>query len=118
VQPSAQAQLALARPFYLAGKEGTVAEVFAAVEISRPFESYPEELLEQVLLARDYLVFAAWIDPEIVTRKKLPSNKLYSAAAEYVAEHNCKVAANFCLEREYRADGQNVDRIELYVPLI
>lgn len=116
VQPSAQAQPA--RPFYLAGKEGTVAEVFVAVEISRPFESYPEELLEQVLPARDYLVFAAWIDPEIVTRKKLPSNKLYSAAAEYVAEHNCKVAANFCLEREYRADGQNVDRIELYVPLI
>lgn len=47
-------------------------EVFAAVEISRPFESYPAELIEKVLPAREYLVFAAWIDPEIVTRKKCP----------------------------------------------
>lgn len=115
-QSSAQAHPSC--PFYLDSQKGTVVEVLTAVEISRPFESYPAELIEKVLPAREYLVFAAWIDPEIVTRKKLPSQKLYSAAAEYVTKHNCKVAADFCLEREYRADGQNVDRIELYVPLI
>lgn len=104
-------------PFYLDLKEGFVSSVFAAVEINQSFESYPQELIEKVLPEREYLVFSVWIDPKIVTRKKLPSQKLYKAAAEYVSKLKCKVDLNYCLEREYRKDGGNVDRIELYIPL-
>ncbi len=105
-------------PFYLDLKGGFVSKVFAAVEIKQSFESYPEELVEQVLPEREYLVFSVWISPEIVTRKKLPSQKLYKAAVDYVSKFKCKVDFNYCLEREYRKDGGNVDKIELYIPIV
>lgn len=103
-------------PFYLDSKEGFVSKVFGGVEINQSFESYPEGLVEQVLQEREYLVFSVWISPEIVTRKKLPNQKLYKAAAEYILKHKNEVDFTYCLEIEYRKDGGNVDRIELYIP--
>ncbi len=105
-------------PFYLAAKDGFVTSVFAAVEIIQSFESYSDKLEERILQERQYMVFSTWVDPEKATAKKLKSEKLYIAAAEYVSIHKCEVDFNYCLEREYRKDGRNVDRIELYVPLV
>ncbi len=68
--------------------------------------------------ARNYLLFSMWICPERVTTKKLPLQKLYKAAAEYIQENNIEVDIEYCLEREYRKDGRNTDRIELYIPLV
>lgn len=104
-------------PFYAAGKEGFATSVFAAVELAKSFESYPDGLEERVLPSRDYIMFSAWISPERVTAKKLPLQKLYNAAAEYVQKNNLEVDFEYCLEREYRKDGRNTDRIELYIPL-
>jgi hypothetical protein len=44
--------------------------------------------------------------------------KLYKAAAEYIQENKIEVDIEYCLEREYRKDGRNTDRIELYIPLV
>lgn len=104
-------------PFYAAGKEGFATRVFAAVELARPFESYPNELEERILPSRNYILLSAWISPERATTKKLPLQKLYSAVAEYVQKNNLEVDIEYCLEREYRKDGRNTDRIELYIPL-
>lgn len=106
-----------AKTFYLAGKQGKVSKLFAAVEITKPFESYPDGLEEMTLLKRDYLVFSTWISPQKVGTKKLKSKELYMAAAEYTQRSKCTVDSSFCIEREYRKDGRNVDRIELYIPL-
>ncbi len=104
-------------PFYAVGKEGFATRVFAAVELARSFESYPDGLEERVLPSRNYLLFSTWIPPERATTKKLPLQKLYSAAAEYIQKNNLNVDFEYCLEREYRRDGRNTDRIELYIPL-
>lgn len=108
---------ALPLPFYAMGKEGFAAKVFAAVELAKSFESYPAELEERVLPSRNYLLFSTWIFPENVTTKKLPLQKLYKAAAEYIQENNIETDIEYCLEREYRKDGRNTDKIELYIPL-
>ena len=105
-------------PFYILGKQGNVNKCFAAVEITQPFESYPDGLEERRLPKRKYLVFSTWINPDKVGIKKLKSMELYMAAAEYVLRNNCKVDSSFCLERYYRKDGKNVDKIELYVPFV
>lgn len=105
-------------PFYTAGKEGFATGVFAAVELAGSFEGYPEGLEEKVLQSRNYLLFSAWICPEKVTTKKLPLKKLYNAATEYIQENDIEVDSGYCLEREYRKDGRNTDRIELYIPLV
>lgn len=105
-------------PFYSAGKEGFATRVFAAVELVKSFESYPDGLEERVLPSRNYLLFSTWICSERATTKKLPLQKLYNAAAEYILENNIEVDIEYCLEREYRKDGRNTDRIELYIPLV
>jgi hypothetical protein len=105
-------------PFYAIGKEGFATKVFAAVELAKSFESYPEGLEERVMPSRNYLLFSMWICPERVTTKKLPLQKLYKAAAEYIQENNIEVDIEYCLERDYRQDGRNTDRIELYIPLV
>lgn len=104
-------------PFYAVGKKSFATRVFAAVELAKSFESYPEGLEERVLPSRNYLLFSTWICPERVTTTKLPLQKLYYAAAEYIHENNIEVNIEYCLEREYRKDGRNTDRIELYIPL-
>lgn len=105
-------------PFYLAGKHGVPQNVFCSVQITAPFESYPEELEERLLPAKEYLVFSISTLPEKATPKGLPKKKLYEAASEYVIKHNLKIEPNFCLERDYRADGRKVDKVELYIPLL
>ncbi|WP_313165510.1 effector binding domain-containing protein [Sedimentibacter sp.] len=109
-------ETALPFPFYSAGKDGFANKVFAAVEIVKSFESYPDGLEERVLPSGKYLLFSTWICPERVTTKKLPLQKLYNAAAEYIRENNIEADMEYCLEREYRKDGRNTDRIELYIP--
>lgn len=103
--------------FYADGKRGKVDQCFAAVEMTKSFESYPGGLEERKLPELEYLVFSTWISPEHVGNIKLKSKELYMAASEYIANHHCKVDPHFCLEREYRKDGKMVDKIELYVPL-
>ncbi len=39
------------------------------------------------------------------------------AAAEYIQKNNIDVDHQYCLEREFRKDGRNADRIELYISL-
>ena len=104
-------------PFYTLGKSGFVASVFAAVQIAKSFERYPVGLEERVLPSGKYLLFSTWIRSEIVTTKKLPLQKLYNAATEYIQRNNIKADFEYCLERDYRNDGRNTDRIELYIPL-
>lgn len=106
------------KPFYLAGKHGIATKVFMAVEITKAFETYPEGLEERILPQREYLLFSVWIAPEKATSKGLPSERLYTSAAEYLEESGLKADFDFCLEREYRKDGKTVDKVELYVPLI
>lgn len=106
------------KPFYLSGKQGIVTKAFIAVEIMKPFETYPEGLEERFLPQREYLVFSVWIAPEKATSKGLPTEKIYNAAAEYIEKSGLKADFDFCIEREYRKDGKTVDRIELYIPLI
>lgn len=105
------------KPFFLAGKQGVPKNVFCAVEIISSFESYPQGLEERKLTTKKYLVFSVSIPPEKATSKALPRQKLYNAATEYLLKHGLNVNRNFCLERDYRADGRKVDKVELYIPL-
>lgn len=105
-------------PFYLADKHGVPRSAFCAVEITAPFESYPDSLKERILNACEYLVFSLSVPAEKATSKPLPKKKLYDAALQYITAHSIKTNPDYCLEREYRADGRKVDKVELYIPLL
>jgi len=104
-------------PFYLDLERGKAMKIFAAVELKRPFPSYPEGLCEMALASRKYMMFSTWIDTSLAKSVKLAPKCLYEAASAYFESGKGSASEDFCIERDYRANGRYVDRIELYIPL-
>lgn len=104
-------------PFYLDLNKGILEKVFAAVELVKSFPFYPDGLEEYKLSSKKYIKFSIEIDPKDAKSTKLTSKELYQAASFHFKCKEDNVIEEYCLEREYRADGRYVDKIELYVPI-
>lgn len=104
-------------PFYLDADKGKVERVFAAVQMSKPFPTYPEGLEEMMLTQVKCMVFTSQINPTFAKSTKLDFKPLYEAAILYFKGREHLTLKEYCLERDYRQDGRYVDKLELYIPI-
>ncbi|MFA5036633.1 MAG: MerR family transcriptional regulator [Candidatus Izemoplasmatales bacterium] len=106
------------KPFYLE-TSAKVEKVFASVLLQKSLPFLSEGLVEMILPHRRYIKFTA--HSVQTTKGKNPLlkfNHLYELARDYSMNSIYKFSTDFCIERDYRADGRIVDRIELYLPIV
>jgi hypothetical protein len=106
------------KPFYLEAS-AKVEKVFASVLLQKSLPFLSEGLVEIILPHRRYIKFTA--HSVQTTKGKNPLlkfNHLYELARDYFMNSIYKFSTDFCIERDYRADGRIVDRIELYLPIV
>jgi DNA-binding transcriptional MerR regulator/predicted transcriptional regulator YdeE len=106
------------KPFYLE-MNAKVEKVFASVLLLKSMPFLPDGLIEMDLPKQRFIKFTAKSDPTRNGKNVLLKyNYLYELARIYAQNCIYELKAEYCIERDYRADGRIVDRIELYIPIV